>query len=36
MNEHQKRLAVLRKEVEYLESTNWKYESVDKLLGITK
>lgn len=31
--DHLKRLAELRKEVEYLDSTDWMYEPVDKILG---
>ena len=31
--EHAKRLKTLRKELEYLDKTNWQFEPIDKLLG---
>lgn len=30
---HSKRLKILRKELDYLQSTAWKYQSIDKYIG---
>ena len=32
-DEHEKRLKDLRKQIEYISETNWKYSSVDKYIG---
>ena len=31
--EHAKRMKSLRKELEYLDKTNWQYEPIEKLIG---
>lgn len=31
--EHTKRLKNLRKELDYVEKTNWQYEPIERLLG---
>ena len=31
--EHAKRMRSLRKELEYIEKTNWQYEPIEKILG---
>ena len=31
--EHEKRMKSLRKELEYLDKTNWQYEPIEKLIG---
>lgn len=30
---HQSRIKTLRKELDYIKETNWKYEPVDKYIG---
>lgn len=30
---HQNRIKMLRKELEYLKETEWKYENIDKFIG---
>lgn len=30
---HQDRIKMLRKELEYLKETEWKYDSIDKYIG---
>jgi hypothetical protein len=30
---HNKRLKMLRKELDYLQSTAWKYQAIDKYIG---
>ena len=30
---HNKRMKMLRKELDYLQSTAWKYQSIDKYIG---
>lgn len=30
---HQERIKMLRKELEYLKETEWKYENIDKYIG---
>ena len=33
--EHNKRMKNLRKELEYIDKTNWQFEPIEKLLGQT-
>lgn len=32
-DEHQKRLKTLRKELDYLQTTAWKYQPIEKYIG---